>query len=233
MNKLFTFGCSFTEGFGEEFSDTYKEYKKFKGDFPKSWSELLSEKLGLELHNYGEGASGNQQIFTTFCKKCNDFRKGDIIILEWTFIERYRIAKDDKSWIKLGPGKIPPEHISQKLNDEICVNRTLKPYIDELYDYQNIIDLLAEKVGFKIYYWSPIVEIIYRQPSHILLQEKYLLCDKIKDHHHNTFRVVHDYGGKLISEETNGIIKDAHMGESGHRVQADLFYDHIMNYKQI
>ena len=52
----------------------------------------------------------------------------------------------------------------------------------------------------------------------------------MKDRHYNTFRVIHDYGGKRISEETNGIIEDAHMGESGHRVQAELFYNHIINF---
>ena len=139
MNKLFTFGCSYTEGFSDEYSqsDVYLEYKKFRGgNFPKSWPQILSEKLGMEPHNYGEGASGNQQIFNTFCIKCREFNEGDIVIIGWSFPERYRIAIDDNSWLKLGPGLAPAEYISQKTHEEILVNRTLKPYKDELYDYE-------------------------------------------------------------------------------------------------
>jgi len=230
MNNLFTFGCSYTEGFAEELSDTYKKYKTHRGGFPKSWPELLSEKLQYELTNYGEGASGNQQIFNTFCKKCREFNEGDIVIIEWSFPERYRIAKDDNSWIKLGPGSAPDEYISQKTHEEILINRTLKPYKDELYDYENIMDLLSEKIGFKIYYWTPIHSVIYTLPPKILLQEKYLLCDMMKDRHYNCFRVAHDNGSQTISEETNGLIDDSHMGEKGHKVLAELFYDHIINF---
>ena len=233
MNKLFTFGCSYTEGFSDEYSqsDVYLEYKKFRGgNFPKSWPQILSEKLGMEPHNYGEGASGNQQIFNTFCIKCREFNEGDIVIIGWSFPERYRIAIDDNSWLKLGPGLAPAEYISQKTHEEILVNRTLKPYKDELYDYENIMDLLSEKIGFKIYYWTPIHSVIYTLPPKILLQEKYLLCDMMKDRHFNCFRVIKDNEGKTISEETNGIIDDSHMGESGHRVQAELFYNHIINF---
>ena len=71
MNTLYTFGCSFTEGFNEN-HEPYQEYKIFKGGtFPKTWSELLSEKLGLNLFNYGQGSIGNQHIFTNFCKHVN------------------------------------------------------------------------------------------------------------------------------------------------------------------
>jgi hypothetical protein len=113
------------------------------------------------------------------------------------------------------------------------MNRTLKPYIVELYEYQNIMDLLANTIGFKIYYWGFNENHIYNLPKEMLLQEKYLLCDKIKDRHHHCFRVAHDNGSQTISEETNGVVDDVHMGEKGHKVLADLFYDHIMNYKQI
>lgn len=235
MNKLFTFGCSYTEGYDEKLSNNYKLYKNYRGDFPKSWPEILTDKLGLDLCNYGKGSSGNHEIFITFCQKCTEFKKGDIVIVEWTFMERYRIATGDGNydWSRVGPGKVTPNTFSQTTHDEIIMNRTLKPYIMELYDYQNIMDLLAKTIGFKIYYWGFNEKHIYNLPKEILLQEKYLLCDKIKDRHHHCFRVAHDNGSQTISEETNGVIDDVHMGEKGHKVLADLFYDHIMNYKQI
>ena len=97
MNKLYTFGCSYTEGFSEFFkSPMYLKYKEFNGGvFPKSWPDILAEKLKFDLVNYGEGAAGNQQIFNIFSKKCRELQKGDIVIIEWSFIERYRLALDN------------------------------------------------------------------------------------------------------------------------------------------
>ena len=64
MSNIYVFGCSHTEIFKEDASDEYKRYKEYKGGvFPKTWSELLSEKMGYNLINLGEGASGNEHIF--------------------------------------------------------------------------------------------------------------------------------------------------------------------------
>jgi len=39
-------------------------------------------------------------------------------------------------------------------------------------------------------------------------------------------------GGKTIESETNGIVNDpVHLGESGHIVQSELFYDYIKSRK--
>lgn len=234
MGNLYTFGCSYTAGFNEDLSDNYKKYKEFRSDFPKSWPEILSKFLSLELINYGQGASGNQEIFTKFCQKCDEFKKGDIVIVEWTFMERYRLAtgNGDYDWIKLGPGKVNLNSISQTTHDEIIVNRTMTPYIHEIYDYMKLMDRLASISEFKLYYWGFNEKMIYNLPKDVLLQEKFLLCKKIRDRHHHCFRVVHDNGGQTIAEETNGLIDDSHMGESGHRVMAELFYEHIIDFRK-
>ena len=231
MAKLFTSGCSYTEGFDVNLSDNYKRYKEFRGEFPKSWPEILSEKLGYHLVNYGEGASGNQQIICEICKKCGEFTKDDIVIIGWSFTERYRMASNN-DWIKLGPGSTDAKVISKTTHDEITLNRTLSPYVEELYDYEKIIDKLSESIGFQVYYWTFQSHIIYNQPKEILNNKKYLLFDKMRDHHHHCFRVIHDNGGQTIAEETNGLIDDSHMGELGHKVQAELFYQHIINFQK-
>jgi hypothetical protein len=232
MNNLFTFGCSYTAGYDENASINYKKYKEHRGNFPKVWPEILAQLLSLELMNYGMGASGNNEIFITFCQKCNDFKKDDIVIVEWTFMERYRMANGNNQydWTRLGPGKINQSKISQNAHDEIIINRTLRPYIYEIYDYMKIMDRLSESVGFKLYYWGFNENLIYNLNKEELIQEKFLLCQKMKDRHHHCFRVAHDNGSETISEETNGLIDDSHMGEKGHKVLAELFYNHIINF---
>ncbi len=232
MNNLFTFGCSFTEGFNLN-HDLYREYKNYRGGLlPKSWPEILSGKLNLNLINYGKGGVGNQEIFSCFCKKVYEIEKGDMVIINWTFMERFRLSNalgDD--WIHVGPSKRKDENyevVSNDCLDMIFVNRTLKPYINEIYDYEKIIDRLSKEVGFDVYYWTIINELIYNQPIEILKQKKYLLNDKIENKFDNTFSIVIKNGGQWIIEETNDVVKDFHMGESGHQVQADLFYEHII-----
>jgi len=234
MNKLFTFGCSYTEGY-DDYNPLYVQYKEYRGGlYPKSWPELLSEKFDFELKNYGLRSSGNQQIFTTFCNKCNEIKKSDIVIIEWSFVERYRLSDSvGSTWLHFGPGEsdVIDELIGKESHERVLVNRTLQPYYDEIYDFEKIIDRLAESIGFQVYYWTIINELIYNLPKEVLNQKKYLINDKIVDEYDNTFTIVLKNGGLRIVEETNEKIKDWHMGEKGHQVQAKLFYDHIMSYK--
>ena len=41
------------------------------------------------------------------------------------------------------------------------------------------------------------------------------------------FETISHYGGKTVQEETNYECTDNHLGESGHRVQSELFYNYI------
>lgn len=229
MNNLYTYGCSYTEGFNIESTASYVDYKKYRGDFPKPWAEILAEKLNCVLINRGRGSSGNQEIFSKFCRDSKNFQNNDIVLVQWSFMERHRIAigngKDD--WLRCGPGRADTSKISQTTNDEICVNRTLYPYQTELYDYMTLMDRFADLINIKLYYWTIIENFIYNQPKDILNQKKYLLNDKIIDRHHHPFRIIHDMGGETIEKETNGVVKDAHIGEKGHEILANLFYKHI------
>lgn len=232
MNTLFTFGCSYTEDYNTCRVDTYVDYKNYMGgQYPKSWPIVLSENLNFNLKNYGEGASGNQQIFHEVCKRCDEFNLNDIVIVEWTFLERYRLALDDSSWIKLGPGKIQNSRapISEECHESIVVNRTLKPYVNELYDYEKIINRLSKSVGFKVFYWSIDNGILYNTDN-LLEKNHYLLNDMIKDRHDNAFLITFKNGGYKIIEETDGKIKDYHLGGTGHKVMGDLFYQHIIKH---
>jgi hypothetical protein len=235
MSKLYTFGCSYTEDYNDHYTN-YKLYKEYKGGkFPDSWPKILSNNLGFILSNHGFGGIGNQHIFTSFCKCVDLLKKGDIVIIGWTHMERLRISNiNGTGWYHFGPSVTKDLNnctITNDCLDMLFVNRTLKPYYDEIYDYEKIIDRLAKEVGFEIYYWTIINELIYNQDKKILNQKKYLLNDLIKDQHHNTFRVILDHGGQFIYKETNGLIDDHHLGELGHKVQADLFYKHIMKYR--
>ena len=45
--------------------------------------------------------------------------------------------------------------------------------------------------------------------------------------------VVKSHGGQTIDMETNFQILDGHLGETGHKILCDFFYDHIKTNKFI
>ena len=219
-NRLFTFGCSYTAPYVGNNIPTYKTYYDYKGgQFPKTWPELLSNKLNLSLSNYGIGGAGNDLIFETFCDKSDELKKGDIVILEWSYHTRVNYKFE----------------LPSNVIDEITVARDQPFYKHQIYKYEKVIDLLCQYIGVDIYYWSADCVIIYPLDKATLLNKKYLLCDKVetdKNNGYTPFNSVFKLGGQTISAETNGVINDLHFGEKGHIVMAELFYDHIANYKK-
>lgn len=231
MAKLFVFGCSYTQDFNTNRIENYIQYYKFRGgNYPETWSEVLGRLLNYEVVNYGVGGSGNEQIFQQFCDKCSEIKQGDMVIIEWSYVNRYRFADSlANDWTQLGPG--PDIHavgrvLSQITHDEICVNRSHKVYRDLIYSYEKIIDRLSEVVGFDHYYWSADGKLIYTLPHKVKAQRKYLLGSKIMGEQ-TPFNLVFNLKGERIFEETKGEVVDYHFGESAHRIMGELFYEYI------
>jgi hypothetical protein len=220
MNKLYTFGCSYTAPYVGNNIPTYKKYREFKGgEYPKTWPELLSKKLNLSLVNYGIGGSGNDLIFETFCDNSDKLKKGDTVIIEWSYHTRVNYKFD----------------LSSDILDEIFVGRNQQYYMDQVYKYEKLIDLLCKLIGVNVYYWSADCVIIYTLDKSLLHNKKYLMCNKVENDENSgytPFNTVFKLGGQTIKMETNGQIDDLHFGETGHSIMADLFYDHIINFKK-
>lgn len=233
-NTLFTFGCSYTQDFNDNTIKNYEDYFKYRGgSFPPAWPTILAEKLDLNVSNYGIGAAGNDIIFNEICKHINEIKKGDVVIIGWSFIHRYKWApKGWTRWLMLGAGPLNGNNLLlNSTHDEIVLNRLNPLYIQEIYDRMNLIDYIANVVGFNVYYWSSEQNLIYDKLYDLRNNKKFLLTDIINHHiRDHLFQIIFKNGGKTINEETNGVVDDSHLGETGHRVQAELFYDHIINY---
>jgi hypothetical protein len=113
-------------------------------------------------------------------------------------------------------------------HSEILVNRTNKSYVNEIYQYQKLLEQFCKLLGVKLYFWSSDDNIIYKENKQFITEKKYLLNDLISNNN-NIFNIIQKNGGKTINEETNGEIPDNHLAETGHGVQAELFYKHIIN----
>ena len=257
MAKIHGFGDSFTEGhsYNLEFKP-FNEWNNFRGgNLPPSWLELLGKKMGMDIIVTAVGGNGNNQIFDDVCYHSDEFKKGDIVIINWTYRHRLRWASLQKYmdgryvnlnengtpyyvWRKLSLNDKQPEdewYIKKELRHEIISNQLQTPYLDEIYNREKIIEQLSKSIGFELYFWSADASIIYDLPYEKLNQKKYILHNIIDKEAPGQlgsfFNTIKKYGGQTISEETNNIIPDIHLGESGHKVQFELFYEYINYYK--
>ena len=94
MDKLWTFGDSFTAGHGckSVFENTPYYYAKFK-DYvdinKKIWPELLSDSLKLELVNLGKNGQSNEWIADTIIANIKNISTNDVVILQTSTSGRY------------------------------------------------------------------------------------------------------------------------------------------------
>lgn len=221
MNTLFTFGCSYTADFETDNLMPYMKYKEHRGGtYPKSWPTLLSEKIGMNIKNYGLGGTGNQNIFEQFCIHCDEINENDVVIIEWSFIHRYRLA-DDIIWRNFSLGSLTN---SNEFHNMIFVNRTNELYIDEIFNFIKLINEFSKSKKFKIFYWFAEEEMKKRLSKNMVDIEKYIFWEK------SLLGTTFDLGGITIKEETKNVVEDDHFGELGHQIQSNIIYEHIKQH---
>jgi hypothetical protein len=125
----------------------------------------------------------------------------------------------------VGPVNNDPEIIDENTLNDILINRTHKLYIEQIYDFEKVIEALSKYIGFKLYFWSADNQIIYPNEK-INRQAKYIASEYVKKDE-TIFNEVFRRNGKRIFEETDGKIDDNHFGESAHRILSEIFYSHI------
>jgi hypothetical protein len=252
MRTLHLFGDSFTQG--HLLDDTfprYSEWKEFRGgNLPLCWGDLLSNKLGMKMNNHAVAGMSNSEIFQTVCQYSDKFEKGDIVIINWTYPQRFRWvyyydAQNRYQWKRLSANPENGECISESTRMEIALNKTLPPYIEEVYEQEKLMIQFSKSKGFQLFFWSSDIDIINNLPPEKLNNKYYILHEEItklplliqleKNNHsfvrmgakRTMFDVFFEHGGTTIYDETNGVVGDGHLGEKGHFIQYELFYKYI------
>jgi hypothetical protein len=119
--------------------------------------------------------------------------------------------------------------ITKKAIIEIQVNRTERPWIEEIYSFQKLIIEICKSIGCEFYIWSADDFIINRESQEFKESINCLIPHATHDVT-QYLRLV--YGANTIWEDTDKKVDDQqHYGETGHKVMADMFYDDIINYR--
>lgn len=211
MNTLHTFGCSHTACFETSVDRAefikYKEYRG--GSYPKIWPELLSEKLNLKLNNAAVGGASNYEILQSFCDNVEKFQEGDIVIIGWSYKERFRVVDYfDGKFVKVGAGyNAELYNISINTINEMLFNRAHEKWLEEIQSWEKAIRRLCNSSRVQLVFWS---------------FDSNIYKDKLD------FDLV-QLGAETIATETKGEIDDAHYGEKGHRVQYEYFLQILNN----
>lgn len=168
--KLFTIGCSFTEGQG-------LKYQSFE-----CYTTKLAEKLNLEYFNFGASGMSNDYIFRKVFEliNTNTITKEDILIIQWTHYIRKELpfSYDGKKWFHSIPNSlhayndkviiefdkiksVQNEYINQNLDDDrfliesenkkILENYTLK-FIDTEYQLNTTINYINSLYAYLEYF---------------------------------------------------------------------------------
>lgn len=93
MNKLFTFGDSFTYN-NKSHEDEYCNLYRTETDF--YWNEIIAEKMNLELINFGYGSFSNDRIIDSILENHELIKENDIVIIGKTFYHRFDIPNNTK-----------------------------------------------------------------------------------------------------------------------------------------
>jgi hypothetical protein len=253
---LYCFGDSYTEGYKNDMNFwPYDGYRKSLGledpkDMPPVWSEILGKKLGIESYNHGRGGASNHETMLRICEQSHKFKKGDIVIINWTYVQRCLwdlspVAKGDTSYKLTSVSPYQGEHydprgIYMKAYEIIAVNRLSFTWTYEVLRYQQMIDTLSKSIGFDVYYWYTDDELFFNMKKiEDVNQSKYIIHDLISTYDEKIidgerkwacipFNILKQYGAKTITEDSNGMgMDDMHLGGTGHKVQAEIFYSYI------
>jgi len=240
MNKLWTFGCSFTADFYpvgyKHISSTYDEYKKFKGGtLPDVWPTILGKKLNYNVRNCAIGGSSNYNILKQFINVIDNINDGDILIFGWTQLVRFCAVNElEYRMIEMLPRQSYDVNVgySKTTIDEILVNRSHPLWAEEIQNWIKFINDYCRLKNVEVFHWNSDT-FIFDMDSKFIDDKKYILPPK--ENHLKTTSMIHYFSYSLgspltIKQETENKVNDLHLGEIGHIKQAEYFYNHIIKY---
>lgn len=230
MNRLITFGCSYTQGIGLDGLDhwAHKGYHgtkeailNIKSASPDAWPHLLADHLGRECVNLGRGGSSTKYVFQMI--KEFDFEETDLVVIQWPASHRQVIWKDSEEGVadyiplcEIAPYYKEAENYYKNYYTEFDANYNTAIYIECIHAY------LKDK-GVQVYHlcdnltWDP----------DIISTERYLLT--------KTFPILKEVGHFFNNPLFHGFFadmcNDGHHGPSYHIGFAKYMAERIQTTK--
>lgn len=224
--KLWIFGDSYSQKFSDFDKKLYDpidyrvRYYIWKGYSPMSYGEIISEKLNSHLDVFASAGNSNDEIFHSFIEVMGEIVEGDVVIVNWTYPNRFRIADENNKFEKImiqAGCKSPNRFVSEKSLEEIGVNRNSSTiYYKEVSNYTKVIKkICGEKICSVFWYFSD----LSREENDENI--KSFFDDVISLHNYETLTI-----------ETLGVMHDNHYSEDGHKELANDLLEIIKKWTQ-
>lgn len=205
--KIYIFGDSFSAPFDLNVNKDiwFSKYCDFIGRTPKMFGDFLNYELDFEVVNLARGGNDNYTILETIINSLDKIIAGDLVIIGWSSINRFRLANSKNEFEPIINSKTITKNmkIPKDVINEILVNREAKPYKDELNSFITLCNHLFRHnilIQWSIFYNS---------------------------HYHGINVMGVPDKCTTVSKETNFAVKDAHFSEEGHKELAYFFLGKI------
>lgn len=220
MNTLWTFGDSFTFGWGMKHHKWHNNKgKNYLNNWVtpnkhKPWPDILSEKLNMNLRNCGVNGYSNYDIINTIIEETSNIKKGDIVVIAKSYSGRRRFPVDGE-WRLFTSGAML-QTLEDKMNShqiDLVGMDKFKTIID--YEYYFAHDPLYKEQQDTIFNY--LVETLWKINN--IGNAVITSIDEMRPND----------GVETILRHTNGKIKDYHPSVNGHRTIANRIYSQITN----
>lgn len=229
--KLFTIGCSFTEGQG------------LKNQKTECYPHLLSKILDIEYFNFGACGMSNDYIFRKIFEliNSNTITKDDILIIQWTHFIRKELSfvKDDREWFHSIPNSfhVYSDKIIHK-NESVQNN-----YIDEDLDSEKKYIESNNKKKLEDYTLHFLNTNYQKNTTKNYINALYTYLEHFGYKHLHFFGwdncIIHsifDEKENFIKETFGGFtntINNEHPNKRGHKIWADFLNQKLKEFKFI
>jgi len=233
--KLYTFGCSFTEGQG-------LKYQSFD-----CYTTKLAEKLDLKYLNFGSSGMSNDYIFRKVFEliNSNTITKDDIIVIQWTHYLRKELSTtvDNRMWYHTIPNSfhayqdkvimeidknlsVQNEYYNQNLDKEVkkiesdnkdFLDRYILDFINKDYQKTTTINYINALYTYLEYYG-------YKH-LHFFGWESCVIKSVIKEKE----KFLKENFGTHTATDTSNYATE-HPNKAGHKMWADFLYKKIIEF---
>lgn len=234
--KLFTIGCSFTEGQG------------LKRQSFECYPHLLAEKLELEYFNFGAAGMSNDYIFRKVFELINSdtLTKNDILIIQWTHYLRKElpVSYNEYKWYHVVPNSfhayddkiIVERHNTLSVQNMYVAEELTKKFINNKTELQSTNKSLLE--NYMLHFLN---ETYQKNTTKNYVNSLYTYLEHFGYKHIHFFgwdkcviESIYSDGENFLKESFGGYTKtkgNDHPNKKGHALWSDFLYEKIKELK--
>jgi hypothetical protein len=229
MSKLWVFGDSCSSNLTELRTNSMIEdfIQKFNnGKDYEIWYETVARELGMESQSLGKSGSCNYGIFERICENFDLINEDDIVIINWSVLERYRIGIGDRKqdYLTILATYMNEKHgqwlyeQTKKMLDVADV--TIESVVEIGYNRSKSKELFQNEINS----WSYFIYSYFKSKNIKVIF--WGLTEEQNYYFMSAYPPVIEKRG-LIVHETNNEIQDWHFGVTGNKIFAEYVIQKI------